>query len=91
VGRYVVQLPAVAGGLPDLHQLCVSFEDVVKQARPDIILSNHTIFDGSLAKFAALAARKPSDPHPFVVGQDSVQRYVKVAEECVRAQLLNFK
>jgi metallo-beta-lactamase class B len=69
----------------------VSYEDVVKKAGPDIILSNHTIFDGSLAKFAALAARKPGDPHPFVVGQDSVQRYVKVAEECARAQLLQLK
>jgi metallo-beta-lactamase class B len=69
----------------------VSFEDVLKRARPDIILSNHTIFDGSLAKFAALAARKPGDPHPFVVGQDSVQRYVKVAGECARGQLLSFK
>ncbi len=69
----------------------VSFEDVVKKAGADIILSNHTIFDGSLAKFAALAARKPGDPHPFVVGQDSVLRYVKVAEECARAQRLEIK
>jgi metallo-beta-lactamase class B len=69
----------------------VSFEDVVKKAGADIILSNHTIFDGSLAKFAALAARKPGDPHPFVVGQDSVLRYVKAAEECARAQRLQLK
>jgi metallo-beta-lactamase class B len=69
----------------------VSYEDVVKNAEPDVILSNHTIFDGSLDKFAALAARKPGGPHPFVVGQDSVQRYVKVAEECARGQLLKLK
>ena len=69
----------------------VSYEDVVKKARPDILLSNHTIFDGSLAKFAALAARKPGDPHPFVVGPESVQRYVKVAEECARGQLMKLK
>jgi metallo-beta-lactamase class B len=69
----------------------VSYEDVVEKAGPDIILSNHTIFDGSLAKFAALAARRPGDPHPFVVGEDSVRRYVKVAEECARAQVLQLK
>jgi metallo-beta-lactamase class B len=69
----------------------VSYEDVVKRAAADIVLSNHTIFDGSLKKFAALAMRKAGDPHPFVVGQDSVQRYVKVAEECARAQLLQLK
>jgi metallo-beta-lactamase class B len=69
----------------------VSFQDVVKKAGADIILSNHTILDGSLKKFEALATRKPGDPHPYVVGQDSVQRYVKVAEECARAQLLQLK
>jgi metallo-beta-lactamase class B len=69
----------------------VSYEEVVKAAKPDVILSNHTIFDGSLDKFAALAARKPGAPHPFVVGQDSVMRYVKVAKECARGQLLKLK
>jgi len=69
----------------------VSYQDVVKKAGADVLLSNHTIFDGSLKKFEALAKRKPGDPHPYVVGQDSVQRYVKVAEECARAQLLQLK
>jgi metallo-beta-lactamase class B len=69
----------------------VSYQNVVKQAGADVLLSNHTIFDGSLKKFAALATRKSGDPHPFVVGQDSVQRYVKVAEECARAQLVQLK
>src|SRR5689334_173030 len=80
---------------PEAFQIYIksatSFQDVVKKAGADIILSNHTIFDGSLKKFEALATRKPSDPHPYVVGQDSVQRYVKVAEECARAQLLQLK
>jgi metallo-beta-lactamase class B len=69
----------------------VSYQSVVKQARADILLSNHTRLDQSLDKFEALAKRKPGDPHPFVVGQDSVLRYVKVAEECARAQLLQLK
>ena len=69
----------------------VSYQDVVKKAGADVLLSNHTIFDGSLKKFEALAKRKPGEPHPYVVGQDSVQRYVKVAEECARAQLLQLK
>jgi metallo-beta-lactamase class B len=69
----------------------VSYQEVVKNARADIILSNHTIFDGSLKKLPTLATRKAGDPHPYVVGQDSVQRYVKVAEECARANLLRLK
>jgi metallo-beta-lactamase class B len=69
----------------------VTYQDVVKKAGADVLLSNHTNLDGSLKKFEALAKRKPGDPHPYVVGQDSVQRYVKVAEECARAQLLQLK
>jgi metallo-beta-lactamase class B len=68
-----------------------SYQNVVKQVGADILLSNHTRLDGSLSKFEALAKRKPGDPHPFVIGQDSVLRYVKVAEECARAQLLQLK
>jgi metallo-beta-lactamase class B len=81
--------------MPEAFQVyidsAVKYQDVVKQAGADVILSNHTIFDGSLKKFAALAMRKSGDAHPFVVGQDSVQRYVKVAEECARAQQLQLK
>ncbi len=80
-----------AQGFQTYINSAVGYEDVVKKAGADIILSNHTIFDGSLAKFAALSARKPGDPNPFVVGPDSVLRYVKVAEECARAQLLQLK
>jgi metallo-beta-lactamase class B len=80
-----------AQGFQTYINSAVSYEPVVKKAGADIILSNHTIFDGSLAKFAALATRKPGEPNPFVVGQDAVQRYVKVAEECARAQLLQLK
>jgi metallo-beta-lactamase class B len=68
-----------------------SFLDVVKQTGADIILSNHPIFDGSLKKFEALARRETGAPHPYVVGQNTVQRYLKVAEECARAQLLQLK
>jgi len=35
--------------------------------------------------------RKLGDPHPFVIGNDAVQRYVKVAQECARANLLRVK
>ena len=69
----------------------VRYQGIVKQAGADVLLSNHTRLDGSLDKFEALAKRKPGDPHPFVVGQQSVLRYVKVAEECARAQLLKLK
>jgi hypothetical protein len=33
----------------------------------------------------ALATRKAGAPHPYVIGTDSVLRYLKVAEECAQA------
>ena len=69
----------------------VSYHDVVAKSGADILLSNHTIFDGSRTKLPAMATRKAGDPHPYVIGNDSVQRYVKVAEECARANLLRLK
>jgi metallo-beta-lactamase class B len=69
----------------------VTYHDVVAKSGADILLSNHTIFDGSRTKLPAMATRKAGDPHPYVIGNDSVQRYVKVAEECARANLLRLK
>jgi metallo-beta-lactamase class B len=59
--------------------------DIVAKAGADVLLSNHTDFDGSKTKIPALAARKPGAPHPYVVGRDAVQRYLTVASECAQA------
>ena len=62
-----------------------------RNAGADVILSNHTAFDGSKTKLPAMATRRPGDPHPYVVGADSVARYLTVAEECAKAGLLRVK
>jgi metallo-beta-lactamase class B len=64
------------------------FGDIVSRTGADIILSNHTNYDGSKVKQPALATRKPGDAHPYVVGNQSVRRFLKVAEECATAGLL---
>jgi len=64
------------------------FRALAKAAGADVLLSNHTNFDGSKTKLPAMAARRPGDPHPYVVGADSVSRYLAVAEECAKAGLL---
>ena len=53
----------------------------------DALISNHTVYDGSKKKLPALASRKPGDPNPYVIGNDSVQRYLTVADECAKAGL----
>jgi metallo-beta-lactamase class B len=69
----------------------VRYHDIVAKSGADILLSNHTRLDGSDTKLPAVAARKAGGPHPYVIGNDAVQRYVKVAEECARANLLRLK
>jgi metallo-beta-lactamase class B len=68
------------------------FADVAAKAGADVIMSNHTNFDNTKLKEPLLGLRKPGDAfHPFVVGKDSVQRYLKVVGECARAGSLMAK
>src|SRR5260370_20464398 len=56
------------------------FGTIVAQAGADVHIANHTNQDNSPAKMAALEKRKAGDPHPYVVGTDSIRRYLQVAE-----------
>jgi metallo-beta-lactamase class B len=67
------------------------FRDVVARAGADVLIANHPNLDGSTAKLLAVARRKGDDPHPYVVGNDSVKRYLTVAEECAQAGLLRLR
>jgi metallo-beta-lactamase class B len=67
------------------------FRDVVTKAGADALIANHRSLDRSTRKLAALVTRKPGDPHPYVVGNDAVRRYLTVADECAKASLLRMK
>jgi metallo-beta-lactamase class B len=69
----------------------VRFRDLARSSGADVILSNHTAFDGSKTKLPALAARRAGEAHPYVVGQASVARYLTVAEECAKAASLRVR
>jgi metallo-beta-lactamase class B len=64
------------------------FRDVVDKAGADVLIANHPNQDSAKAKLAALATRKPGDAHPYVIGKDSVSRYLTMVGECARAGLL---
>jgi metallo-beta-lactamase class B len=66
------------------------FRDAVKKANADVLIANHPEQDGAKAKLAALATRKPGAPNPYVIGNDSVTRYVTMVGECARAARLRF-
>jgi glyoxylase-like metal-dependent hydrolase (beta-lactamase superfamily II) len=64
------------------------FRDIADKAGADVIIANHTNFDGSKTKLPAVLARKAGDPNPYVIGKNAVQRYMTVADECALAGLL---
>ena len=63
------------------------FAEVAEAAGADVIISNHDRFDDAHLKIAALADRKPGDPHPYVIGPDATLAYLEVAEQCALAGL----
>jgi len=63
------------------------FRDIVAKANADVILSNHTVYDGSKMKLPAVKARTAGQPHPYVVGNQVVQRYLTTVGECAQAAM----
>lgn len=65
---------------------------LVEQHQVDVLLSNHPAFDGTPQKLARLRSRsRDSEPHPFVVGKETVLRALTVAAECARATRARFE
>ena len=50
-----------------------------------MLLSNHTIYDGSKTKLPSLATRKPGAPNPYVIGNESVKRFLVMVDECAQS------
>ncbi len=69
----------------------VRFGEIATRAGADVLISNHSEYDGSKTKIPALKLRKPGEPNPYVVGTDSVKRYMQIAEECSRAAELRLQ
>jgi len=63
------------------------FETIIKQSNADIILANHTDWDGSKVNLPALAKHTPGTPNPYIVGNTKALNFMKVAEECATARL----
>ena len=61
------------------------FRRIAADAGADVLVSNHTAFDGSKTKLPMMATRRAGDPHPYVIGAAGVARYLTVAEQCALA------
>jgi metallo-beta-lactamase class B len=82
----------LSGRIPDegLRQYVQSVEHfaaVTKGLGVDVEIQNHPLYDGFGGKLAKLAARKPGEPHPLVIGADAYQRFLTVMGACGEAQL----
>ena len=64
---------------------------IATEEHADVLISNHTIFDGSKQKLPAVLRRKAGDPNPYVIGTAGVLRYFAVEEECAKAGLLRIQ
>jgi metallo-beta-lactamase class B len=63
------------------------FSGIVKQAGADIILANHTDWDGSKVNLPMLAKRAQGMVNPYIVGNAKVLNFLKVAEECATSRI----
>ena len=63
------------------------FRDIAASAGADIVIANHTLFDGTKTKIPALATRTANQKNPYVIGKESVLQYMTVVDECAKAGL----
>ena len=52
----------------------------------DVMISNHSGYDGAIEKVAALRRQGSLEPNPFVIGTPAVVRGLRTMGECARAQ-----
>jgi metallo-beta-lactamase class B len=63
------------------------FRDLAAKAGADIIIANHTNFDGSKTKLPTLAQRAPNQKNPYIIGKEGVLQYLTTVDECAKAGL----
>jgi metallo-beta-lactamase class B len=71
--------------LQSYAQQALRFRGIAQKAGADVLLSNHTQYDGTKTKLPAVAGRTPGANHPYVIGSDLVQRYLTTVNECAQA------
>jgi metallo-beta-lactamase class B len=65
------------------------YRDVMKKEGADVLLSNHVSYDNAVAKMGTLKDapkdKKQAQPNPFIVGGDTIDRFLTVLGECALA------
>ena len=63
------------------------FKEATRRAKVDVLLQNHMLMDPIQDKLDKTAARKPTDPNPFVVGAAQYQKFLDVMDGCTRVNI----
>jgi metallo-beta-lactamase class B len=61
------------------------YRPIMKKEKAEVLLSNHVSYDNAVGKMGTLKERKPNHANPFVVGEDTVDRFLTVLGECALA------
>lgn len=83
--RYITPDRPAAFWYTNYAQSAGRLRELAAKMGADVLLSNHPQYDGFKNKISALARRSAGQPHPYVIGTESVGRFLTVAEECARA------
>jgi len=62
------------------------FADLAKEANVDTLIANHQNQDRSLYHFDLLDHRPDGGDHPYVIGGDAFDRYLRMNGQCVRVK-----
>ncbi|GJD04123.1 betalactamase domain protein [Colletotrichum higginsianum] len=82
-----VGIPSAAAAKDQQIASLNRFADLRAEARVDTLIANHQTQDRALYHFDLLEHRRADDPeHPFVIGGDAFERYLRVNALCVRVK-----
>ena len=87
VASMLISASALADGMSRGSQKKIA--QVAAEAGATVILSNHSEYDGAYTKARLVSLkREAGESHPFLAGEDTVQRYFTVMMECATASKL---
>ena len=87
-GGTVLDQPRLTDG--ELNQYLRSIDHYLGFARRmgvDVEIQNHAMFDDTPGRLERLAARRPGDPHPFLMSTDDYVGFWNLISECIQSEL----
>ena len=61
--------------------------DVAKKMKVEVEIQNHPIFDANPERLARLKARKPGEPHPFLMNTDKYAQFWNIISTCMQTDI----